>query len=245
MDFNTAQEHRSAQWARSSNHAGGNRVPFAPEDIAMPPPWLLPNQQPQVAFPVAQAQVRSFFDEEVVEWPPRSAKKSSQTQYVPEPSQHPQPPPQIIHTTLQPPRRQWTETSIRPVQHIRFEADRQSTSQRPQAEKKAAPAVKQRDPAAVTQHVVDLKKKFRHRWLLSISKSRTVQLVNRSRSHINVRTNSNKRPVENPLFLMTQVNTITKKMQLPLPPVIKTNKSSTPKWTNRKEIRVSTTSRRL
>lgn len=158
MDFNTAQEHRSAQWARSSNHAGGNRVPFAPEDIAMPPPWLLPNQQPQVAFPVAQAQVRSFFDEEVVEWPPRSAKKSSQTQYVPEPSQHPQPPPQIIHTTLQPPRRQWTETSIRPVQHIRFEADRQSTSQRPQAEKKAAPAVKQRDPAAVTQHVVDLKK---------------------------------------------------------------------------------------
>ncbi|XP_057371905.1 titin-like [Daphnia carinata] len=156
MDLNTAQEHRSAQWARSSNHAGGNRVPFAPEDIAMPPPWLLPNQQPQVAFPVAQAQVRSFFEEEVVEWPPRSAKKSNQ--YVPEPSQHPQPPPQIIHTTLQPPRRQWTDTAIRPVQHIRFEADRPSTSQRPQAEPKPAPAVKQRDPAAVTQHVVDLKK---------------------------------------------------------------------------------------
>ena len=43
--------------------------------MALPPPWLLPNQQPQMGFPAAQAQVRSFFDEEPMEWPPLASSK--------------------------------------------------------------------------------------------------------------------------------------------------------------------------
>lgn len=112
------QESRSANWGRSTN-ANGQRVPFVPEDIALPPPWLIPHQQPQVGFPAAQAQVRSFFDEEPIEWPPVPA--SSKTNQ-----------PTVIHTSLQPPRPVLASaSSIHPVQHLWYEGERRPTAAPP------------------------------------------------------------------------------------------------------------------
>ena len=153
-------ESRAPSWARSSN-SGGNRVPFAPEDIAMSPPWLLPNQQPQIGFPAAQAQVRSFFDEEPIDWPPRANLKPTTTA-APTKSIQPQQPvvkqqqPQIIHTSLQPPRI-GSASNIQPVQHIWYEngdirrppVPQRSSSQQPAAEGRVNQqlTVKSREPS--------------------------------------------------------------------------------------------------